>query len=464
MRRRMNRRTFLRGSVSAGVGLLVLKNASLARTFAANEKVNVALVGVSGRGGWFVRAMPGISNVVALCDVNKYRAKGVFEKFPDLPKYEDARVMLEEMDKQIDAIVVATPDNTHAVLSAAGIRHGKGVFTEKPLTHDVFESRRLRELTRKHKVATQMGNQGSSGGQFRRMQEVIQAGAIGEIRDVHTWNCNGGTGPGPRVNVESMPVPATLNWNLWLGPAADRPYHTKWMRWLGWRDLGTSMLGNWGSHSTYLAFLSLKVGQLWDAKPDSAPIIRVTGECNAFDENRFPRTETVHWEIPARGNLPPVTFHWYNGPQGHEIRPVLEKIVGRGLDWGDKGKKKWADWAGCLIVGTKGTVYANGHNNGCTILPEKEFAEIARGKKGPAQTLPRSQGHERDWLEAVKGGPAAWSNFDDATRENELLMLGNLATLFRGQALRYDPVACKIVNNADADKALRREYREGWEL
>jgi hypothetical protein len=368
--------------------------------------------------------------------------------------------MLDEMGQGIDAVVVAIPDHTHAVASAAAIRAGKHVFCEKPLTRTVHESRRLCELARKHRVATSMGNQGTASGPFRRALELIRNGTIGPIQEVHVWNSGGGADRKEPPKGEG-PAPEHLHWDLWLGPAAFRPYHREWMHRNLWRDFGTCQLGNWASHSANLAFMALKVHDLWLA-PGSAkpgPALRVEAQCSGINRLSFPRWEIIKWEVPARAEFPAITFSWYNGA-GPGVRELLEDLAGEGLDWGDKKEKKWVDHAGAIIVGTKGRIHATGHNATFRLLPEKEFRDVDRTRP---QTVDASHGHERDWFLACRGGEPAWANFDYASALNEFLMLGNVATQFEDK-LEFDPVAMKIAGHAEADAQLSCEYREGWSL
>ena len=457
MSRQITRRAFLKASAT-GAGVLILGDSRSARGFAANDKLNLAHVGCGGRGQQLIGRFAGKANVVAMCDVNTARAAIRYREYPDVPKFKDFRVMLDKVGKRIDGVVVATPDHTHAVATAAAIRAGKHVYTEKPLTRTVGESRVLRELARKHKVATSMGNQGTGSGAYRRALELIQAGAIGRIKEVHVW-CEG---PGPRrlkPPTEAQKVPPYLDWDLWLGPARYRPFHIRWMGWHNWRDFGTGNLGNWASHSANLPFRALKVDSLWRADPKTKPIIKVKAKPAVVSKVAFPPYEQAEWEIPARGDLPPITFTWCRGhdPEG---RARLEKIMGRKLDWGDHGPKKWTDFAGCLLVGTKGTIYSTGHNASFTFLEAEKFKHVQRSRP---ETVDASAGHFRDWLIACKGGKAAWANFDYAGPLNEFLQIANIATQIPG-TLAYDPLAGKIVNNAKADALISPSYRDGWSL
>ncbi|MBM4027960.1 MAG: Gfo/Idh/MocA family oxidoreductase [Planctomycetes bacterium] len=461
MTARITRRTLLKDTTVGTVGLVLLKDSRSARTYAANNRVNLALVGVAGRGSWFSDTMPKLANIVAMCDVNDRRAEPYFKAVPEAKKYHDFRRMLDEMGQEIDALTVATPDNTHAVISAAAIRRGKHVLCEKPLTHDVFEARTLRELARQYKVVTQMGNQGTASGDFRRGVEQIQAGVLGEIREVHAWNTGGGAGERP-VPADEHPRPAYLNWDLWLGPAQFRPYNSRWEQWHTWRDFATGQLGNWACHTMNIIFKGLKIDSLWSASggKEATRTIKLEVELSGVHAATFPKWEILRYTIPARGDMPPVTVHWYNGGgRAPGPREKIEEMMGRQLDWGDAGAKKWQDHAGCLFVGSKGLLHANGHNTVVTLLPEERFKDV----EGPARSLPRSRGHEREWLDACRGGPAALSNFDYSGPLTEFVLLGNVATLF-GKTIEYDPVAMKVTNLAEANAALKREYRQGWSL
>jgi len=480
MVRRISRRAFLRDAALGGAGLVVLRNARSARGAAANSRLNIALIGAGGRGSWFVRTIPKMENLVALCDANEQRAvawikrdKQWSRKYPDIKtfldpsylpgvrKFRDFRKMLDELGKGIDAVIVCTPDHTHAVAAAAAIKAGKHVYCEKPLTRTVHESRALRELARKHKVATAMGNQGTASGQFRRAVELIRDGTIGAIKEVHVWNCGGGANR-PQPPKGSQPVPDYLKWDLWLGPCAERPFHSQWLRWHAWRDFGTGQLGNWGSHSANLAFMALKVHELWLADPARKPRPRIRIEAKTSNLNRvsFPKWEFIRYEVPARAEFPPITITWRNGRGIPGSRDLLEKFAGMELDWGDKGEKRWRHHGGAVIVGTKGTIRATEHNTTFSLVPADQFRNV---KKDRPEKLDPSRGHERDWLIACRGGRPAWSNFDYADALNEFLQLGNVATQFKG-VLEFDPLGCEIVNNAAANRALRCVYRRGWSL
>ena len=457
----MQRRRFLRQSALGGAGLLLLDSARSVRGYPANEKLNLGLVGVGGRGSWFAGQIPALGeNLVALCDVDETKNPDAYQRLPKAKRFRDFRKMLDTMGAGLDGVIVATPDHTHAVASAAALHAGKPVFCEKPLTRTVHEARALRELARRQKVATSMGNQGTAAGPFRRALELIREGAIGDVKEVHVWNSEGGADrkhpPAP-----SGPVPDFLDWDLWLGPAAARPYSREWMQRHLWREFGTCQLGNWGPHSTNLAFMALKVQELWlNPPPIGAPQrLTIEAKCSGLNRLSFPRWEQVKWSIPARAEFPPITFTWHNGraPGG---RDLLEQVIGEELDWGDKKDKKWVDHGGAIILGTRGRVRATEHNATFRLLPADSFKQVQTQR--PTK-LEASHGHEQDWFQACRGGPPAWANFDYADALIEFLMLGNVATQFEGP-LEFDPLAMKIVNHPAADALLRCEYRPGWTL
>ena len=362
------------------------------------------------------------------------------------------------MDKQIDAVVIAVPDHSHAPASALAMKMGKHVFCEKPLTRTLSEARALRKLAAECKVATQMGNQGTSSEAFRRAVELVQAGVIGEIRDVHAWNTGGGPGDRP-LPTDKHDLPDYLHWDLWLGSAKYRSYNSRWLSgWHGWRDFGTGNLGNWASHTMNLPFKALRLDTLWEQQ--SQVTIKLAPKVSGVHKHSLPKWEIIRYDFPARGDMPPVSINWYNGPgQAPGPRDMIEQLMGRRLDWGDAGEKKWRDHAGCLLIGTKGMIHSTGHNMSFSLLPEDKFKDF----DGPPKTLPRARGHEREWLEACKGGPAAMSSFDYAGRLAEFVLLGNVSTLV-GESIEFDPAAMKIRNNAEADQALKHTYREGWSL
>jgi len=462
MKHRMTRRAFVRDAALSAAGAMVLANARSARTYAANEKLNVALIGCGGRGKWYVDVMPKQANVVALCDVNESKAQAAYQALPDLPKFHDFREMLNKMSKQIDGVMVAVPDHLHAFISVTVMKAGKHLFCEKPLTGCIQEARVVRDVAAQNpKLVTRMGNQGSASPQFRRGVELIEDGALGDIKEAFVW-CEGGGSDAKEPPKGTQPVPPYLKWDLWLGPNKDRPFHSQWLNWNCWREFGTGLNGNRGSHSGYLTFYALKIIDLWKADPAAKPRIKVRAETSGINRLSFPRWEAVHFQVPARGALPPVAIHWVNGTAVPVWRQKIEEQMGRQLDWGDAGEKKWKDYEGAVLVGAKGRLYAKGSNSGIELIPVEQFKDVGLS---PQRLAPQNPGMpEPEWLGAIKGDKVTvMSPFSVAGPYTEMMLLGNLATQF-DQELEYDPLEGKIVNNAEADALLRRPYREAWSL
>jgi predicted dehydrogenase len=458
MHQAISRRNFLAGSLAAGFSFSILP-AGLARGYAANEKLNLALVGCGGRGSWFAGLIPRMNqNMVALCDVNQQRAAVAFRDFPGTPKYTDFRQMLDERADELDGVIVATPDNTHAVITMAAIEAGKAVYCEKPLTHDVLEARAVRLAAAEKGVVTQMGNQGTASRELRVGVDAIRAGLLGTIQEVHAY-VSGGSGERP-VPADSEPVPDYLDWDLWLGPAAERPFHTQWLQWHQWRDFATGNLGNWASHSANLAFMALRIHELWHQPPgDPAPRIRLTPEVSDQTQQGFPRWARLTYDIPPRGELPRVPFTVHVG--GPSTQEVFQRVHQAGVSDQPSaaGTERFTSHAGCFIVGTAGQLYAIAHNTRITLLPREKYGDLS----DVPRELPDSRGHEHEWMDAIRGGPPALSHFDYSGPLTEFLMLGNVATLLN-RPLEYDPVAGVCVGDPQATKLLLRDYRPGWSL
>ena len=448
-KRGVSRRRFLRSTTIGGAGLLILPTPRSAFAYAANNKLNVAVIGTGGRGGTNLSGVAGLGeNIVALCDVDQSRAAEGFKKFPEAKIFQDFRQMFDEMNRSIDAVIVATPDHTHAVAAAAALRRGKHVYCEKPLTRTVHEARVLRELARKHKAATQMGNQGSSSNGLRRAVELAWNVTIGEVREAHLWFPSGN----PRMTrpADHPPVPATLNWDLWLGPAEWRPYHPSYApeKWRNWRAFGSGIIGDFGCHTGNILFRALKLQELWNPPNGSMAkpvVIRVETLPSERDEEDYPRGMQARVELPARGELPPVKLTVYASS-----RPSPDLMLGHPQgEWGD------------LLVGSKGSIYSdNPWNTNFVLLPEKKFQDV---KHGPPQIIPVNENHHREWTEACKGNAKTFSSFEIGGPMTELMQLINLATLFE-EALEYDTQSGHILNSSRANRALHRKYRRGWSI
>ncbi len=469
----ISRRRFVAQTALGAAGVTILGRAASARSYLANEEVSCALVGCSGRGNAFLG-----QKLVALCDVDARHAAGAFKRLPDVPKFEDFRVMLDKRAKEIDGVIVCTPDHSHAGPTAAAIRAGKHAYCEKPLTRTIHEARTVTELAAKHGVVTQMGNQ---GGYNVRAVEHVRAGALGEVRRVHLKGAKrmGTAGGGPRTRTAgTFEVPEGLSWDLWLGPGAERPYHPEWIapNWRVWRDFSGGDLGGWAPHLFATAFKALQLDTLWDAPKDGAerPIIRVTAETSedckgGACKETFPLWVVVNWDVPARGDMPPVRLTYTrddDGPRPNEKWIAgLKEVFDARPDCGTVAEfQEGCKWRCELMVGSKGLMRTSGHGSShMELMPAAQYKEVAN----PPESLPRPLGAPGPggWIDAIKGGTKPMCNFIDFSgRFTEWYLLGNLASLFPDQTLQYDPIAGKVINNDQADQAARPAYRKGWTL
>ncbi|MHC4475407.1 MAG: Gfo/Idh/MocA family protein [Planctomycetota bacterium] len=442
MKTKVNRRDFLRSTATTAAAFTIVPRHVLGGPghTPPSEKLNIAGIGAGGRGGGNINACSS-ENIVALCDVDDEKAKETFEKFPQVKKYRDFRQMLEKEDKNIDAVIVSTPDHVHAVASMMAIKMGKHVYCEKPLTHSVYEARMLTEAARKYKVATQMGNQGRSGEGTRLICEWIWAGAIGDVREVHAWTDRPIWPQGIDRPEDVSPVPPTLDWDLWLGPAPYRPYVEKVycpFVWRGWWDFGTGALGDMACHIIDPVFLALKLGHPTSIRAVSTPVNSETA----------PLASIVEYEFPARAGMPPVKLTWYDG----ELRPTDPEELEPGRRMGSRN-------GGALFVGDKGKLVCGCYGKSPRLIPESKMQTFER----PPKTLPRVEGHREDWIQACKGGKPACSNFDYAGPLTEVVVLGNLAIRTR-KKLDWDGPNMKCTNVPEANDYVRRQYRAGWTL
>ncbi len=445
----ITRRSFLHRSATVSTGFLLLPHAQRAFGYQANDKLNLAVIGVGGQGrGDMDQAVAAGAQVVALCDVDQARAGDAYTRYPSAKPFQDFRRMFEEVGQNIDAVIVATPDHTHAVACVAAMRHGKHVFCEKPLTRTVWEARVLRETARKTGVVTQMGNQGSASDRLRRAVELAHGGVLGDIHEAHVW-FDGGNGPLQRP-AGNPPAPPTLNWDLWLGPAQERPYAPAYVpaAWRAWRAFGSGIVGDFGCHTGNIMFRALRLADLWTAaNPPGSPrtVLRCEAKPSERDEEGYPSALTAEVQFPARGTLPPVKLTLYA-----KHRPSPDLLLGFPMQgWGD------------LLVGTKGSLYSDcPWNTRFVLLPESTFEGF---KGGPPPSLPRSPGHHQEWVEACKGRGRTFSSFDLGGPLTEIMQLANLATLVEGP-LDYDLGSGRIVNSPAANRLLHRDYRKGWTL
>ncbi|HKQ36549.1 MAG TPA: Gfo/Idh/MocA family oxidoreductase [Verrucomicrobiae bacterium] len=422
----------------------------------ANGKLNVAVIGAGGKGSSDTDDVAKLGeNIVALCDVDKNTLAKRGQVYPKAKQFSDYRKMLDQMGKEIDAVIVSTPDHHHAVAASMAMKMGKHAYVQKPLTHSVYEARLLRDLAKKHKVATQMGNQGSAEKGLRRAVEVIQAGAIGSVSEVHVWSNRPIWPQGLDRPEGEDPVPDTLDWDLFLGPAPKRPfkkdvYHP--FKWRGWQDFGTGALGDMACHTANMPFRALKLGYPTE----------IEAESSGMNKETYPKSSKIRFEFPAREGLKAVRFWWYDGgqkPDNERAERVLDYIATT-KDRDGKQRERKLPGSGCLLIGDKGHLFSpDDYGAQYFLLPQKEF----EGFQGPAESIPRSPGHYREWVEACRGGAPAYSNFDIAAYLTEIILLGCVA-LRTGKKLEWDGPAMKAKNAPEAAQYVKRHYRKGWEI
>ena len=444
-RNKISRRMFLAGTAAASmVGCATARKPSLRRLGyrSPNEKLNVAGIGVGGKGGGDIDGCKS-ENIVVLCDVDWGRARDSFRDFPQAKRYRDFREMLEKEDKNIDAVTISTPDHVHAVAAMMAMKMGKHVYVQKPLTHSVYEARKLTEAARKYGVATQMGNQGHSGEGVRRFCEMIWSGTIGEVREVHAWTNRPIWPQGIPEPLPEQPVPEDkdIDWDLWLGPAPWRPYNSDYapFKWRGWWDFGTGALGDMACHIMDPVNWAMMLGY-----PSSVECLSQEGK----NDQTAPNKSIIRYEFPARGGMPPVTVTWYDGGN----LPPRPEGIGENVRLGDGDN-------GSLFIGERGMIAIGTYGGSPRLFPESLRADY----ETPDPMIPRSIGHYREWIQACKGGAPSPGNFDYAGPFTEWVVMGNLALRCEGKLL-WDGEKMKVTNNRGANRYVRRKYRKGWKL
>jgi predicted dehydrogenase len=435
---KMNRRDFLQ-KVSAGAVLAGVYAAprGAAADRSPNDKLNLAFVGVANKGGDNISHLKG-ENVVVLCDVDSNFLGNAAKEFPKAAQYRDWRKMLDAEHNHIDAVVVSTADHSHAGPTALAISLGKHVYCEKPLTHTVKEARTVAELAAKHKVVTQMGTQIHAENNYRRVVEIIQSGAIGTVHEVYTW-CNKGWSDG-RFKEAGRPAPDNLDWDLWLGPARQRPFcldihPANWRRF--W-EYGSGTFGDMAAHIMDLPFWALKLRHP-EAVSATGPEVHPDGA---------PAWCMATYEFAARGDLPAVKLHWSDGGKHHDLVKNTK----------DHGGKSLGGWGlGILFVGHKGMLAAD--YGRYQLFPLDEFKDFTP----PKPTIPNSIGHWNEWAQACKTGGPTTCNFDYSGALTETILLGVVA--YRsGKPLEWNARELKVTNEARANELLTKEYRKGWEV
>ena len=516
MHNRFSRRHFFYGSLLAGVvpskGLAAPAPLPALGYKSFNDKLNVALIGLGLRGPQIVTGAAASENIVALCDVDDERGGAVSKLYPKAARYKDFRKMLDKEGKNIDAVMIATPDHLHASMALYCMQQGKHVYCEKPLTRTPSEARLLSDAAAKYKVVTQMGNQGFSHEGTKTACEIVWSGDIGEVREVHAWTgaVSGGQLNLPPTGPASEAAPSTLDWDLWLGPAAARPYNPNYnSHWRAFQDFSTGgSLGDWLVHILGPAHLAL---QLDTVSPVSVETVSLEGK----NQWVWPWRAHTIFEFPARGSMPPVTVHLYQNMRGDFQYPA-GMVEGEALfpamnNLAEKGRPSLTDDAGTLLaggdqlmadgkpapgvrlpgqfgggagrggrgggrgaappdpnrgpgngtvfVGSKGYMATSQRGEGVWLLPASRWSEY----KLPPQLLPRGVNHQQDWIRACKGGAAPVSQFSVASKYIEWLALGPIALRVPGK-LMWDAKNLRFSNSDEANKLLAPYVRKGWEL
>lgn len=434
---RASRRAFLQRSAVAS---LAFPFVSRLPVLGANNRLNIAGIGVGGKGMVDVTGCDS-ENLVALCDVDDVRAADAFKKFPNARRFRDFRVMFDQMGKGIDAVTVSTPDHMHFLPSMWAIERGKGVYCQKPLTHTIEEARRLTQAAKKYKVATQMGNQGRSHPQVRREVELVRAGVLGPVHEVHCWTDRPGKWWPQGVSAPSTtpPIPKTLDWDLWLGVAEPRPYNPAYLpfNWRGFWDFGTGALGDMGCHLFNLPDMALGIRNATRVEAGSEGMTDVSG----------PRWSKVRWEIPADGARTAFNLWWYDGGQ---LPPVALLPA-----------EAYAD-NGVIFVGRDDVMLSN-YNGGAKFRSGRKVSDF----KQIPETLPKCSNwdrcHYEEWINACKGGPRALSDFEVAGPMTEIVLLGNVAVR-AGHPIDWDRDAMRVTNDSSANRFVSQKDRRGWTI
>ncbi len=469
MKKPLSRRRFMYGVASVAgatfAGPYIIRAAEV-----GNEKIRVGSVGVNGKGASDVDQAAGAGGeIMALCDVDENSLNAKAKKFPNAKLYRDFRKMFDEMGKSIDAVTVSTPDHCHGIIAGTALRMGKHVYCQKPLTQTVYEARTLRKLAKDQKVATQMGNQGSAGPGLRRAVEVIQAGVIGHVNEVHVWSNRPIWPQGIDRPQGSDPVPETLDWDLWLGPAKTRPYKRDVyapFKWRGWRDFGTGALGDMACHTVNMPFRAVKMGY---------PNVVECEIASRVYEETFPKSSRLRFEFPEREGLPPLKFWWYDGnPDDKELSPLrpsadlTKEIVEM------RGK---LPGSGALLVGDKGKIFSADDYGATFYLMLKDEKKYKGGDNHDAvkeipMSIPRAPGKGDDqsmkveWFNMIKDlDKPSYSNFDIAAYLTEIILLGCIAmNVGEGVRMEWDGPEMRSPNVPEAAKFVKRDSRPGWEL
>jgi len=441
----VSRREFLGDVALAGAAFTIVPRHVLGRGYRApSDTLNIACIGVGGKGESDVQGVS-TENIYALCDVDLHSAQTSFRRFPKAKQYRDYREMLDKEGKNIDAVTVTIPDHSHAAAAMLAMKHGKHVFCQKPLARTLSEVQAMMDAAARTKVATQMGNQGHAGAGTRLIRELVEAGAIGTVREVHYWTDRPIWPQGLERPLEAYEVPPWLDWNLWLGPAPARPYHPAYapFTWRGWWDFGCGALGDIAAHAMDAAFWTLGLG---------FPV-HIEAETTKLYPETAPKLSRIVYEFGARASRAPVRVVWHDGGLA-EARPVE---LAPEFDW-----PAYADVGSQLWIGSDGKLLADCYGEAVRLLDPKRQAEFTAHP--PAQKYPRTPGVYQEWIRACKGGPPAGSNFaGHAGPLTQMVLLGNLA-IRMNQPLDLNPDTGQVTNATVPEEFVRSDYRSGWSL
>lgn len=480
MKTGFTRRQFIYTTAVAGAAAFTGYASAAGRKLSAGEKLNIGVVGASGK-GQSDTDLCASENIMALCDVDSSRATSQLKKYPNAKFYQDWREMLEK-EKTLDAVIVSTPDHTHALIAATAMKMGKHIYCQKPLVQTVYEARLMRKLAKENGVITQMGNQGSAEDGLRRAVEIVQAGLIGSVNEVHVWSNRPIWPQGMDRPAGSDPVPDTLNWDSWLGPAQLRPYKSSWpdsrgsnpernsvyapFSWRGWQDFGTGALGDMACHTANMPFRALKLGYPTEVEAWTSLINKET----------YPLKSKIRFQFPARDGLAPTTFWWYDGgdplpdnafAHNGNSKPPKEATVAIEAMMGQVPR------SGCLLIGDKGQLFSPDDYGARFFVKLGDEKEMTNGKdheavKAIPQTIPRNpfegdadKRQHLEWIAGCKGGPTPYSNFDVAAYLTEIILLGCVA-MRTGKKLEWDGPNMRATNAPESAQYVKRDYRKGW--
>ena len=461
MKSKINRRHFVESAAAAGAFVIVPRHVLGQGQTPPSDKLNYAAVGVGGMGQNYMKGCA-TENCVAIADVDPEYAAPVIRSYPNARLYRDYRVMLEK-EKNIDAVIIGTPDHTHAVIAMAAIQLGKHVYCAKPMTRTVYEARAITKAARQARVATQMSVQSCASEAACATAELIQSGAIGHVREVHVWTDRPVWPQGLPRPADTPPVPQHLDWDVWLGPAPVRPYHPIYhpFNFRGWYDFGTGALGDMATHTFHVVFTALKLSHPTMVSASTTVVAEPAPPGQADPKwsrirlvkypETYPHSSIVTWDFPAREGLPPVRLHWYDGGLKPPRPPELDPSIALPAE-------------GSIYVGDKGVLFLRGAGGGergpaAGLLPADKFKDFTP----PPKTLKRTVGHYIEWIQAAKGGPPASCNFEFGCLLTEAALIGCIAQR-TGKTLLWDAENMRFTNDADANQYLNPPARAGWQL